>query len=287
MCISSPFEIPHLTSTSNVDAKISIIEDSFPSPANWNKEEFFHCKPIEEELIVNLKGEPFLLIRGGKEIVINKNVEATQQEREVMVLASGIATILIQKNFLLIHGATVLHNRKVNVFVGPKGIGKSTLTAALLAKGYNVIGDDICTIYKDNSGNLCMLRPPRTLKLTEDSISKLEINPNQRDKHCDLKYWLELPDVKASSLPLSKVFALKAVPQDYVSINQIKGTKGFQLILENLYRPAIVDGLGKWKVNFSLASEIASKLGVAEICRPENYFDIDSLVNKIEEEILN
>jgi hypothetical protein len=285
--LSSPFPIPQLITSTKSEIDITITEDSFSKPDTWNPEELFHANPLKNELIINLKGEPYILVKEGQEITINNNSDASTQEREVLILASGLATILIQKEFLLVHGASVLHKGKVIAFLGPKGIGKSTLTAALLKKGYEVLGDDICAIFKDSDGSLKMLPPPSTLKLTEQTVEKLSISTSEENKHCDLKYWLELPRTSIENLPLTKIYILKAENTTAVRIEPLKGIAALEKILENLYRPTIVNGLQKWKSNFDLSGRLASTLTTAEITRPKNQFNLDALLNKIELEILN
>ncbi len=85
---------------------------------------------------------------------------------------------------LTLHGRQVFHataaqtSHGVCVFLGPAGVGKSTLAASFLAAGYPVLSDD-CLVIEEAHGQWLALPAYLGLRLWEDSLAALGGDPLQ------------------------------------------------------------------------------------------------------------
>jgi hypothetical protein len=65
------------------------------------------------------------------------------------LLQFGIATAMARPDRLMIHGAVVARDGDALVVVGPSGQGKSTLAAAALLGGWELLGDDLAVVHPE------------------------------------------------------------------------------------------------------------------------------------------
>lgn len=92
-----------------------------------------------------------------------------------LIIISPLQRILGYYNIFLIHSAVVSKLDKGLLICGGPGIGKSTLTAALLAEGYNFLSDEFA-ILRENE----ILSFPLKMKLDRKSLKILKLNKNKK-----------------------------------------------------------------------------------------------------------
>ena len=87
-----------------------------------------------------------------------------------------MAALLAQRGLLVLHGSCVSLNEKAVVVIGPKGFGKSSLTAALLENGCKFVSDDITAISLDTKLHVVPGIP--VIKLWPESLIALGKKPD-------------------------------------------------------------------------------------------------------------
>ncbi|MGB3637574.1 MAG: serine kinase, partial [Rivularia sp. (in: cyanobacteria)] len=106
-----------------------------------------HCFQLTPEgMYIFWENIGTILIREGKEIIIDSVLEAEESRIRLFILGAAIGVILHQRGFLVLHASAVVMNGNAVAFVGDKGRGKSTMAAALNARGHNLIGDDVIAL---------------------------------------------------------------------------------------------------------------------------------------------
>ncbi len=116
-------------------------------------------------------------VRGGREIVVSPASGVDASWLRLPMLGPIIATVLLQRRRLVLHASAVVLERGGVLIVGEKGWGKSTLAAALHARGHAFLADDVVAL---NGGSRPMVLPafPR-LKLWPDAITMLDDDPER------------------------------------------------------------------------------------------------------------
>lgn len=91
------------------------------------------------------------------------------------IVLSEINKVAIERpeGRLLLHAGAVERDGRVIVIAGDSGQGKSTLTAALLQRGYSYVTDELVAI---DPSNLDVLRFPKPLSLDRTSLDLLDID---------------------------------------------------------------------------------------------------------------
>ncbi len=83
-------------------------------------------------LLYKIKNVGIFSIEKGKEIVVSPFKGADVNVIRLYILGTCMGIILLQRNFLPLHGSAIAINGKAYAFVGDSGAGKSTLASVFL-----------------------------------------------------------------------------------------------------------------------------------------------------------
>jgi hypothetical protein len=95
------------------------------------------------ECLLSWRAVGAFLVRGGTEVIIDPAPEADPLTVRQFLLGPAMAVLLHQRGHLVLHASAVSLNGAVVGFLGPSGSGKSTLAAALHARGWTIVADDV------------------------------------------------------------------------------------------------------------------------------------------------
>jgi serine kinase of HPr protein (carbohydrate metabolism regulator) len=93
----------------------------------------------------------------------------------VHFLHTVLAALLHQRGCLVLHASAVLMNGGADVVSGETGAGKSTLLAALAAKGFPVVSDDVTAVRALPGGGIEVIPGPQWIHLCEDAAARLSL----------------------------------------------------------------------------------------------------------------
>lgn len=116
------------------------------------------------------------LVREGREIVVEPVLGAEERLLRLSLLGPAMGLLLHQRGLLVVHASVVARGGQAVAFLGNNGGGKSTIAAALYAKGYDVVADDVAAIGIDPSGPIVFPAFPQ-LKLWPEAATLLGENP--------------------------------------------------------------------------------------------------------------
>ena len=74
----------------------------------------------------------------------------------------------------VLHASAAVMRDQAVALIGPSGMGKSTLCAALVHAGWRFLTDDGLSLHEDPAGNWCCLSGPPMFRLWPGSLEKLE-----------------------------------------------------------------------------------------------------------------
>jgi hypothetical protein len=86
------------------------------------------------------------LVRAGNEILFDPAPGVEEPLLRLPLLGAVMAVLLHQRGFLVLHASAVRVDGEAVLFLGGKGWGKSTLAAALHARGHVLIADDVVAL---------------------------------------------------------------------------------------------------------------------------------------------
>lgn len=101
---------------------------------------------LETEAFIFRKGLGSILVREGREIIVDILSSASEELIRPLILNAGIGIILHQRGMLPLHASAVSVAGDAIVFLGTPGAGKSTTAAALYHKGHQLLSDEVVAI---------------------------------------------------------------------------------------------------------------------------------------------
>jgi hypothetical protein len=96
--------------------------------------------------LIYVKDIGLFTVEGGKQIVFTPTSKASETMIRFYLASTVMAILLYQRQFLVLHGSVIDIDGQAVIFLGNSGDGKSSVVAALHARGYNLINDDVAPI---------------------------------------------------------------------------------------------------------------------------------------------
>ncbi len=237
------------------------------------------------EMLLKIAEHAFYWVKDGKEIVIQPDKQASPENIRLFLLGSAMGAILHQRGILPFHGSSVVVGGKAFVFSGQPGMGKSTLAASLVKRGYQLLADDVSAIRLTESGQALVYPGMPQLKLCFDTMMALDLataDNNPLRRYFD-KYGYPVHHAfNADPLPAQMICILDKHQKDDYEMVHLKGIEKFQALRIHTYRPYFPKLMGLYQVHFELLKQLASQVDVAVLSRPEKGFQIDRLTDYVE-----
>ncbi|WP_195953952.1 hypothetical protein [Clostridium saudiense] len=229
-------------------------------------------------------------IKDGKYIIVDTCKEYDNNLLKAYLMCSCLGFIMLQRNILAIHGGVLSINNRGIILTGEKGAGKSTLTAALIKKGYKFISDDVASIRFNNNKPYVMPGFPYQ-KLCEDSIRRMNIENKNIDffnSNGKVKYLVPINEnIIGKEEEVLYIFQLVVGKDENIFIEEIRGSKKIEYIIDNIYRGEYIKNLnGVTPEYFIKCTNIARNIRFFKITRPKDKFTVDKQIELIEDKLL-
>ncbi len=272
------FEIGQPSQDSDIEIRLEDAVDGAHTPVLNATERYFCIEGIGE-----------YWIQDGRLIRIAISPNAGLREVRLFLLGSAWGALCYQRGLLALHASVVEVHGEAVAFCGASGAGKSSAAAWLVARGYPLIGDDLC--HFDISGLQPSVYPsaPR-LKLWRDALDQLgwQVDDLERDHfrmekfhigsfHIDTLVESQLRDdrgehteqrrVIGSPLPVRAIYLLA---WGEAAIVRLKGlTAVFQLIESATYRGELLEPMGELAPHWQRCATLARSVPIFRFTRPQ------------------
>lgn len=230
----------------------------------------------ENELLLNKPKVARYLLRCGNEILIEPAPSADHRDVRAFLLGTGFAALCYQRGMLPLHSSVIDVADGCAAFVGPQGAGKSTLVAALAARGHQAIADDICSLQVDDYGVLRAWPGVCRVRLREDALAALGCNgPGiEQEKRRDNKYFVPIQPLRnpSESRRLRRVYQLhRARDGAGASITRLDGIAAIEVLMQNVYRAKLGGHMGFRPAVFAACVTAANDVPVFRFSRPMGF----------------
>ncbi len=221
----------------------------------------------------------------GRRIIITPVPGVSREKILIFLMGSAFGALLHHRNVLVLHAGAIAVKKSSVIFLGPSGIGKSTLAAGFHQRGYPFLADDVCAITMVKGEPAVIPGFPR-LKLWEDVLQKLGKDKNQLKsvvwtRNLE-KYFMPVEHRYQKPVPLKAVFELETIDTDEIEITALKGGAKINPLIGNTYRLGFLDGLGGRKEHFQQCAAVAAQANVYRVARPRSGFLLDELMDALE-----
>ncbi len=235
------------------------------------------------EVWLDIPGICWLLISNGRQIQVDPNAGADDDDVRLYILGSAMGAILHQRGFLVLHANAIYVDDGAVLFAGDSGAGKSTTAAVLHQMGYQVLSDDVVAI--DDRGFIVGGFPQ--IKLWRDALDSLNISPDglQQIRLQQQKYRFPLPPGRQNlQLPVKAIYFLEVAEEDeqhMVEKIPLGGMEKFTYLNGHTYRRQFMEGLGLKPRHLGLCTMLAEKTPMARLTRPRNGFTAKALAELV------
>jgi hypothetical protein len=271
MTIRSRLPLPAAEVPPLAQPDVEIVDGLTPAvlPEAVTRESWFHAAP--GLLLLTIEGVARYLVAAGRRITIHRRADVTDDEVRVFLLGSALGALLQQRRVLVLHGSAVEVGGEAVAFLGPRGVGKSTLATALWRRGCPVVTDDLCVITRGPTGRPVIAAGLLRTKLAADALEHLGIAAASLPLVDPTLKKRALPTGGARAvgpLPLSRVYELEAIDCDQISIAALQGADKFRAVMRHTYRLCFTEGLGVQDSHFRHALALAAQTDMAVVRRP-------------------
>lgn len=261
----------------NSDIDLKIIMGQRLEEVKKNKD----FKKDKLNLMVTAKKIAHYYITNGNEILIEAQKDANDEDIIAYLLGWAVGRILIQKNIIAFHAATVVVDGKGIILAGKSGAGKSTLTNRFTAEGYKFSSDEISSInFEDGKPHV---NPSYCLqKVTELGLERSRYDKNRFFAIRSERYAIKPEeDYINDVVPLSAVVDISIGDNEELIFEEVDGSEKIEIILKNIYGINTARRYGLDKIFFINALKIAKEIPVFKVIRPVDKDTVDEQMNLI------
>lgn len=230
-------------------------------------------------LLLHVPDVAWIRVEEGQRIWVEPAAGIDLDSVRLFVLGSGLGALLMQRGFLVIHGNAIVAGDGCIVGVGPSGIGKSTMAAGFVLRGFNVLADDVVPI---DAQGLAWPGFPR-IKLWDDAARHLAVQTDglQRIRPGMAKFNVPIQRQLEHPVPVRWMFELSVHDAPEVLVNDVKGMAKLPLIQRNSYRAHYLEPLGLAAEHFRLCAGLAARIRVSQVIRPSQGFELARLMDAL------
>jgi hypothetical protein len=243
----------------------------------------------EGELLLRVEGVGRYLVAEGLEITVDADPLADMDEMLGFLLGSAFGALLHQRGQVPLHASAVLTRAGGAVlFMGRRGVGKSTLVAGLVERGYRMLADDVSVVFSTDGRTMVHPGIPR-IRLRADSLAMLQLgrlSPSS-GRFRDGKHALYPGEAfRRSPAVVTTVYLPTPWDHTHVELRRQPRSKSFAHFAAHTYRRQFLVGRKACWKHFTLISKLADEVRTCRLLRPHNAGDIDELVGALEKDFL-
>lgn len=262
---------------------ITIISGSVPHCLDVSAHETDLWSIAGECFLLRIPGLMRLLVRAGREIIVEPEAGIGEEETVPFILSTGFAALLHQRNILALHAATVSWQGKAIALCGLTGTGKSTMAAALCREGALFVGDDIATIRPDENGRPLVYPDGRQHRLWADAVAHLGLMDQQGSPvRTQLQKFHVAPsqETECGPVPLSTIILLEDRPEKAPpappAIIDLPLVDAHPLLRDQVHRPRLAERMGHGARLFMQTADLLNHVRVLRLDRNRTLTDLQT-----------
>jgi hypothetical protein len=208
-----------------------------------------------------------MLITGGNTIQIQPLPDGNPATIRQMLLGWALGGLFHQRAMLPLHGSAVCRGNDCFVFCAASGVGKSTLAAAFLNRGFSFLDDNIAVAdFQEDTAFITPGSPE--LRLWEGSLPALEFEHRIAGRiQPDLSKVsiIAQRNFRKEKTPIRKIFCLSRSDESKLSFVNLTGAAKFQALMKNVFFLRYFKDFQGKDVLFHPVQHIAERVPMVEI----------------------
>jgi hypothetical protein len=226
-------------------------------------------------------------VEAGHRIVIDPMPEADAERVQRFLCMTPLAALLYQRGVLALHAAAVAGPSGAVLLAGDSGAGKSALLAALVARGWPMLTDDLAMVDFDAAGRLAVWPTFPQMLLWRDTIDHLPLDQVRAESDIDrvdtgqMRYLVHTTRFEAAPQPIRRIYWLTVQAGGPVTTADVQGTALFRVASVLTYNSHIADVLTDRAAHFQRISALAQDIPLRRLRRTRSIWTLDELVEVV------
>ena len=224
-------------------------------------------------------------IAGGNRILITPVANAGVPELRLFTLGSAWGALGYQRGLTMLHGSAVRVKDRTLLFCGTQEQGKSTIAAALVARGGTLVADDLARVDPPAGEGRALAWPSSTrMKLWREAVAHFGWDDRiaQRDHFRDDKFHLALGSV-AGCEPGALHAIIVLVWGEQVRLDRLTGGDAVGQVLQaSCYRPDMLEAMDLTGAYAAQVARIVGATPVWRLTRPRDFARLDAVCDLVQ-----
>lgn len=274
--LALPELVPATCDESQVQVQRGSVSGAFANTRAEQESPYYQAGP--DRVVLHWPEVGAFEVEKGRRIVVDLKENIELSLARLPLLGAVFAALLLQRRRLVLHASAVaVHGRAVG-FVGMKGAGKSTMSAALYGLGHSLVSDDLLAVRLESEAVWVDPSFPRFKLWPEAAEAALRDDPDQLPPlHDRIRKRARMANGSFSTPPqsLGAVYVL-ALGSD-VETRPISGREALFELLPHNYNDTLINAIGDASIrrwHFEACSELVKRVPVRLLQRPA---DLDRL----------
>lgn len=284
------------------DVHASLRPDAWPPGLSALPERVYYVDPETDEagtpiLVASRVGDDlrrlryfdgceFLVHRTGGRVWARWPAEVPLSETLFCLFGPVIGFVLHLRGTPCLHASAVAVNGRAVAFLGHSGAGKSTITAALVRRGYPALTDDVLAL--DRREGRFFVRPGHSvLRLRPDAVRGLYGSEDAVPPGPDGKRQLDLGAAvgafQSAALPLTCIYVLEDRTAGLASaaeLSALHGQAALMALVARTYMNCVLDGPLRARA-FDVFATVATRIPVRRLVARDGTSELAALADAI------
>ena len=275
-----PFRAVAPGAAPDVTVRVGPVPAALPAPAR--RSALWETAP--GAFLLGVEGVARYLVTDGRDILVEPAAGVRDHDVSVFLVGSVLGALLQQRGVLPLHASAVSTDDGAVLFLGSSGAGKSALLAALSARGYAMLADDVTGVVLDADGRPTALSAASNARLWADTLDALgwRERVSARVRNEIEKYVVSVARFRRDPQAVCAAYVLLGHNRDSIEIAPVGAAGAFRRYLQYTYRARFARGMGRQAAHFHLVAALAQQVPVATVIRPVHPLRLDALAARIE-----
>lgn len=262
----------------DVTLRIGRVRPDLPAPTGGRA-----WRAAPGALRLDVDGVARYLARHGREIVVEP-AGGDPAEVATFLLGSVFGACLQQRGIVTLHASAIETEAGAVLFAGGSGMGKSTLVAALVDRGFRMLADDVTGVVLDSDELPVALEAFPAIRLWADAVGVLSWEDRARSPvRAGLqKYVAPVQRFRPAPFLIRAVFTLDNHNRSAVEVKPVPRGAAFRELFHHIYRRQFLHGMGRSLDPFRALAALAKHRPVARLGRPSHSFPPAALADEVE-----
>ncbi|MGH6922656.1 MAG: hypothetical protein ACRED5_02705 [Propylenella sp.] len=296
-------ELPPSTAAPDVSFRLGTVAESLHQPTV--RLPTLECEPGRHLLKLEQVAGARFLAQHGSEVIVHPVGESHPETLRLFLLSTCLAAILYQRGVVPLHANTIATKSGAVIIAGDSGVGKSTLSLALMQRGYRILSDDLCAMTPNGEGEPTVQPGIPRLKLWADTLERLVAPAAARSRNGPdgsglpsegqrferlrpelEKYALPLDGAfHEKPLPIRKLYLLRSTFEDRISLRHVTGARKFEALRQHQFCYEYANLFLERALLFDWLRTLAGRFPLAIVTRPSGSFRVAELADLMQEDI--